>query len=168
MLSAYLHGEGADDHLSTAETECLVGLSALRSTGRCQRVLTCKACHMKQTEHFRPAQVHRATRRQRINADLGLGIAGGCCKPCTACHNPINTLLIASRGRRLTSHTISKDELGDGEHDGPALDGGASGAGEEDASNEHEDRGQHGAPLAANLVCDVSHQQHTNDDTTDL
>lgn len=72
------------------------------------------------------------------------------------------------RDRQLTSHTISEDELGDREHDGPALDGGAGGAGQEDASNEHEGGRQHGAPLAPNLVCDVSHEQHTHDNTADL
>lgn len=38
---AHLHGEGADHHLSTAEAQGLVGLSALRCTGRSQGVLTC-------------------------------------------------------------------------------------------------------------------------------
>ena len=167
MLSAYLHGEGADHHLSTAETECLVGLGALRSTGRCQRVLTCKACHMNRLSI--PGQ-HKCTQRHADSTSMpnwAWNCRGGC-NPCTACHNPHYTLPIASWGKRLTSHTISKDELGDGKHDGPALDSRASGAGEEDASDEHEGGGQHGAPLAADLVCDVSHQQHTNDNTTDL
>ncbi len=58
--------------------------------------------------------------------------------------------------------------LGDGKHDGPALDGDAVGGSQHDASHKHEGGGEHRAPLAANLVGDEAHEQHAHDDTADL
>ena len=51
---------------------------------------------------------------------------------------------------------MRRGHLRDGEHDGPALDGGAVGRGEQDAADEHEGRRQHRAPLAPDLVRDVA------------
>ena len=70
--------------------------------------------------------------------------------------------------RSNTHTTATSAHLRDSEHGRPAGQRGAGRRCQQDATNEHERRAAHRAPLAADLVRDEAQRQHTQHDTHHL
>ncbi len=185
---ACLHGEGADNHLAAAEAQRLVRLGALGRRRRRKRVLAADTVTVDELQGATGTATcqYVSTVLQLTNALTAL--TGQECmvlqtgsvialrqqpRNTKSMHNACTTLqshnrLYPTPAGSACSACSSTARLGDAEHDGPAVQRGRAGGGQEDATNKHEGRAGHRAPLAPDLVRDEAERQHTQHDTHDL